>query len=652
MIRQISHKDIITRNHTMTNIYLPIPKWFSNTESNDFLCWVSQQILHPDQEVKIPESLNSDNNRVACLVITDLINQGWNISCNDDHLIVSHPLEKSDLIAERQRIRNQELIKRNEYLGRQSVRQFIERMETKRRHGFEIVSIFNLMRDGDELAQSIRSTCYQKTKQELVDRVISPYVQIVNSGERCVYTGIKLTDIWRYFRLTWTNQYTRTPGRTIMILVRDAAAPFHPIIGIAALGSPVMQLKERDSWIGWQKDEFLNEITSKPTKEIALWVWQHLDKQLDEIYLADLQRDGLYADNLWNAPTDDAISKLEEEAKRSRSEHLQRENIKTENELQETDVFIQRATTPLFRSKRCQALAGLLRSRAALLPYFSSGATPTALSAALSERESRDAIAAVLRKARGDAVGTEMADLTVCGAVAPYNELLGGKLVAMLAASPTVVRAYAEKYGGTVSEIASSMAGRKIVRRNQLTLLTTTNLYGTNSSQYNRIVIPGIIFGGHSPIEYRRVGRSVGFGTSHFSSESIEALEQLAVKTSGERARNVFGEGSNPTLRKIRNGLASLGWPHGELLKHGRQRIIYCIPLISNLLPYLIGLDTSPMYNFNPGMDNDIQKIVAWWAERWAQRRITSKDVLQRIASHGDPTVSSGHGARVTLPAP
>ncbi len=67
-------------------------------------------------------------------------------------------------------------------------------------------------------------------------------------------------DVWRYFRHTWTNQYTSVPGRSMMFLVRDRAAPFHPIVGIGALSSPVMQIRERDTWIGWHPDTFLSHI--------------------------------------------------------------------------------------------------------------------------------------------------------------------------------------------------------------------------------------------------------------------------------------------------------------------------------------------------------------------------------------------------------
>ena len=585
-------------------------------------------------------------------VIADLATQGWDVSPSGADFVVRQPTSHDDIHAERERVRRQELLKRDEHLSRPSVRQFIAKMEAPRRWGDQTVSIFDLMRDGHEFAASLRElNVHQSEQGPDLRSVIDPYVQVVAAGERCELTGMRLADIWRYFRLTWTNQHASTPGRTLRFLMRDRAAPFHPVIGIAALGSSIMQLAERDKWIGWQRDEFLTAARQQPTQELALWIWQRLDQQLDELYLVDLENDGLHWPTLWSNPTDDAIAKLEREAIRCRAEHRQTANptgLKARLDLSDPEALVRRATTPLFRSKRCQALAGLLRSRAALLPHFATGATPTALSAALEEREARDAIAAVLRKAKADAIGTEMADITVCGAVAPYNELLGGKLVAMLAASPTVVRAYTERYGGTASEIASAMAGRAIIRRNQLALLGTTSLYGANSIQYNRLSMPGHVLGGGSPIEYRRVGRSRSFGTSHLSSESVKALVQLVEATGGTRVTSIFGEGGSPKLRKVRQGLDMLGWPSEVLLQHGRQRIIYCVPLVTNALDYLLGIDAEPAYRFNLNVADDTSKVVAWWAERWLARRLR-QDVLERVDSH---RAADGfcHGGRVPMP--
>ena len=43
-----------------------------------------------------------------------------------------------------------------------------------------------------------------------------------------------------------------------------------------------------------------------------------------------------------------------------------------------------------------------------------------------------------MRKGKADRVGTAIVDLPVCGALPPYSEILGGKLVAMQADFATI----------------------------------------------------------------------------------------------------------------------------------------------------------------------------------------------------------------------
>lgn len=91
--------------------------------------------------------------------------------------------------------------------------------------------------------------------------------------------------------------------------------------------------------------------------------------------------------------------------------------------------------------------------------------------------------------------------------------------------------------------------------------------------------------------------------------------------------------------------------PAGDLLQHGRQRIIYCVSLVTNLLHYLIGLDTEPAYRFRSNVAGDTAKVVAWWAERWLDRRLSSDEVLTRVESHRALDGSGSHGARVEVTA-
>lgn len=134
------------------------------------------------------------------------------------------------------------------------------------------VSIFSLMRDGRELARELEVSANESDSDERLRQLrseIAPYLQMVESGTICEHTGFKLTDIWRYFRHTWVSTYKSMPGRSMMILVRDAAAPNHPVIGIAALGSSMAQQTLRDEWIGWDSKKFVEELSGRPTARIC-----------------------------------------------------------------------------------------------------------------------------------------------------------------------------------------------------------------------------------------------------------------------------------------------------------------------------------------------------------------------------------------------
>ncbi len=393
----------------------------------------------------------------------------------------------------------------------------------------------------------------------------------------------------------------------------------------------------------------LRRYAIQPTLAMARWIVRRLDEAVDELFLDDLLEDGLYWPSLWDSPTNEAIVRLQKEAETRRRDHhrfVRRSEFKRHMEASDIAGWRQRAESDLFRSKRCLALADLLRSRDALEPFLYPNPSRGGLRKAVEDQDGRRAIAAIVRRAKAEAVGTEMADLTVCGAIAPYNALLGGKLVSMLAVSPSVVRAYRERYSDYASVIASSMAGRPIRRRTNLVFIGTTSLYGSGSSQYNRVRIPADVLGGKEEIVYRQLGRSRSFGTSHFSDQTINALVRLSEKSrTGVRVNSIFGEGVNPKLRKVRDGMDLLDWPSEELMRHGRQRIVYGVSLVSNLLPYLIGADSEPKYIFRRNVKDDVERISQWWIDRWLSQRSRSPEVLGAVAEHRiDRPVR--HGAR------
>lgn len=599
----------------------------------------------------------------AGLVITDLAMQGWQVRARGARVQVRPPAPVShDQTAEKARIRRQELVKRDAQLRQAAVQKFLRSMERTRVFDGKFTSIFSLMRDGRELADGLRRARDHINNgwAGVLARVTEPYLEFVSSDEAmCSFTGLRLMDIWRYFRHTWTNQYTSVPGRTMTFLVRDRAVPFHTIVGIGSLSSPVMQIRERDTWIGWHPDTFVERIKASPTRELARWLVDVVDAAIAEIYVDDLFEDRVISARDLSDPCDAVIDQLFKESAEQRRLHHRyvrsRDHKAKRPELAGDEFWVGRATTHLFRSKRALALASYLRARAVLNEAFGRRPTAEKLAALACTGQGSDAIRKILKKAKADRVGIAVADIAVCGAVQPYNAILGGKLVAMLATSAEVVLEYRRRYAGAESEIASSMAGRAIVRKPTLVLLGTTSLYGVGSSQYNRIKIPCDRLGGdpNDAIHYEELGHSEAFGTSQYSEETVDALADLVQQSeNGQRINSIFGEGISPKLRKVRQGLDLLGLPSGLLLRHHRHRVVYAVSLVRNLREHLLGLEPTPKY-LVPLADGQAAttRISAWWRERWLRNRITSDEVLAEVARHTlvHPIC---HGARVARPRP
>lgn len=579
----------------------------------------------------------------AVHTLIDLVDQGWAVQVDKLGPVLSPPDSHLDRATEKARIRRQEHLRRDAQLRQPSVRRFVTNMERSHKHGARLVSIFNLMRDGRDLADALETAGD-------VSHVIQPYVQIVDSSLTCELTGFNLHDIWRYFRHTWTNAYSTVPGRSMPILIRDAATEFHAVIGIAAISSPVVQIAERDNWMGWDTKRLVADIEATPTDKIARWLAQRIKAQRSELYVDDLLRDGVLQPNDLKAPTQEVVARLRADAERHRAKHHRGGPIREARNIA-TDAWIERAETHLFRSKRSSVLAETLEIQGLLGAYLGARPSAAGLRKALADPKAKTQIGRIARRARGERVGTVIADLTVCGAVAPYNSLAAGKLVGALAVSPTVMAAYRAKYARP-SEIASALAGRPITREARLSFVGTTSLYGTGSSQYNRLYWPASAMGGVTDrrMGFHKLGRSKSFGTSHFSDVTVEALVRLSEHSGGLiRVNSLFGEGVSPRLRKVRLGLAALGWPTNELLKHGRERILYGVPLVENLRDYSLGIDAEPDYLLDPEPVDNGTLVAAWWTDRWAKNRAAQEQVLAAMREHR-LVRPVRHGARVPLP--
>jgi len=302
----------------------------------------------------------------------------------------------------------------------------------------------------------------------------------------------------------------------------------------------------------------------------------------------------------------------------------------------------------LFRSKRAGALADLLDARRALQQAGFDEPDKTRLQEAASTTAGRKAIATIVRYIKGVHAGIDMMDITVCGAVAPYNRILGGKLVSLLMASPEIVREYGRRYKKTPSLIASAMAGRQICRSPRLVLLGTTSLYGVGASQYHRLRfrVQGSGDRQASELSYVPLGHTAGYGSFHFSQETMASLEPVLSRLDrGRQVNSIFGEGVNPKLRKVRGALDAVGLPSDLLMQHTSPRIVYAIPLARNFREVLLGLASHAIYIL-PQTKDSSRQIAAYWRERWLAKRIEAPEVLADVNKHR-LTYPITHGARV-----
>jgi len=597
--------------------------------------------------------------RVGISVLCDLWAQGWTFRVPDGQVLAKPPQTSfGSLDLEKARLRAAHLHARNAQLLKPAVRDFVLGMERRRLGPNGWTSVFSLMRDGRDLATKLRASAGEPrgpSREAMLRASIDPYIQVVESESICQLTGLRLVDIWRYFRYTWTTPFNTTPGRRVLLLVRDRAAENHPIIGIASLASAVVQHARRDEWIGWTGEQFVKRLIQNPDRKWARWLNQKLAQLIAAIYIKDFYTEGIITAAKIRDPTHKAIGRLGREAELAWRRHrMYPKAVEHKTVAKGGNTFWEsQAQSHLFRAKRAATLASLLRARRILLDLGFETPTRAGLIRALNARDGRRAIEQIVRAVKSAHVGIDMLDITVCGAIAPYAPLLGGKLVSLLLTSTEVTQACERRYATAESVIASSMAGRAVRRGAKLVLFGTTSLYGVGSSQYNRLKVRAEDLGGETGelIWFEPLGRSAGYGSFHLSPDTVAEIETLIAQTrQNRRVNSIFGEGVSPRLRKVREGLELVGLPADRLLQHGSPRLIYAVALATNFRDVLLGVTRRPQYilpQTKPRETTD--RIVAFWLRRWLSARIEREDTLKEVERHVliHPIK---HGARVSLP--
>jgi hypothetical protein len=191
-------------------------------------------------------------------------------------------------------------------------------------------------------------------------------------------------------------------------------------------------------------------------------------------------------------------------------------------------------------------------------------------------------------------------DAFVLGALPPYRQLLGGKLVAMAAVSNSTRETIKRKYDGRVTKILGE------VKQARPVLITTTSALG-RSSIYNRVKF------GHDLL-YHSVGYTRGFGHFQFSEPLFQALLDFLNNDGGVPGYS-YGQGPNWRIRTLRVALVKLELDP-ELIHHGIRREVFLAPLARRWKEFLRGeVDRPSWYHF------DLDEMTEFFLSRWALPR-------------------------------
>lgn len=185
------------------------------------------------------------------------------------------------------------------------------------------------------------------------------------------------------------------------------------------------------------------------------------------------------------------------------------------------------------------------------------------------------------------------------GALPPYNQVLGGKLVAYLLASNRVRDKFKDKYANTTTVLQN----RELPAR--LLFITTTGAYG-KSSVYTRLKY-------FDQYVARFIGYTHGSGSFHIPNSIFDKLIAF-LKEEGHDVRRGYGSGPSRKLRLITQALSLLGFKNGSM--HGIRRAVYLFPFVENLRD-VIQKNDRPIWH-----QRTIKELTDFWKQRWALPRI------------------------------
>lgn len=573
---------------------------------------------------------------ISVLLLAHLAKLQWKVEVIRNEIYIVSPKDFINLKGKMEYKRElQEMFKvgKFEELSEKAVYNFINSLEFPQIHNNKKVSIFSIIADGQDLHQKLKKIKkIEDTEKKIsaIKEVIQPEIEFPNTKDNCEVTGISTHNIWKYFRYSWNLPQKSIPARTLHFMIRNKAMSNKPIMGIGSLTNAVLNLTERDKRIGLSARGNLERISqSKSYYELFK---KNSTKVLEKAF-QNTRSDDFNLEEQKN--DEDRISLMKfhinnlQEIRNNelKGKHQDVENITKRNVPKSEDGsfdWSKRSEQALFKLKRATKIYEILLSKKFLIEnnYDQIKNNIFTESKEIRNKSLYSAVYVVNNLIKSSVLSENIFDLNVCGGIQPFSSLLTGKLVALSVFSSEIRNELSSRYKDMESEIASATAGKPFIRKINPLGFTTTSLYETGSSQYNRLYFE------NSKIKYKweEIGMSEGVSNVYFSSKISSLLTTYLKNFKGyTRSNAIFGEGAGASLRKINEAMRLMGLDSSIFLNHKSKRIIYTA-MMSDDLDFSLNSNNQIKYNCN------FEEIVDFWIRRYLLMRVDNNEVLKNIS--------------------
>ena len=182
-------------------------------------------------------------------------------------------------------------------------------------------------------------------------------------------------------------------------------------------------------------------------------------------------------------------------------------------------------------------------------------------------------------------------EVTVCGAVPPFDVGLGGKLVISFVAHPDIIDLGRSTAGTVLRQSFDVQSLERFLPREGLLVVTTKGLYSRYSPMYQRSSVPGV--SPTSDVKLKHADNTDGT-TSTFLSNRTAWLSKQLLSLSSEKGKGqvswAYGSGGAKRHRALESA-ASLCGLGIDVVSAGISRPVYSLELAENAVPSIWSLE-------------------------------------------------------------